>query len=398
LGRLSYLYTRSRALGFSRRLIIILIMAASTKSAQLPFSSWLPAAIAAPTPVSSLVHSSTLVTAGVYLLIRINYILRRLARLWALIMLGAGTILIAGIRAMGERDIKKIIALSTLSQLGLMFMTLGIGLPILTFFHLCAHAYFKAIIFICAGGVIHRINDYQDTRILGASAGILPMSLRIFLVGNLRLCGLPFMAGFYSKDLILELIIIRSTNIILFIVAIVATFFTVAYSLRVIKMIFFSMGRIDPGVNIQERDMDLIIGILILLFPAIIGGLAISWVLGTHIYVIFLPDWLKLIVLIIILMAVTLRREQAISKFGAGGAFFHNMWFIPFIFRGRSTAKVLKLRKIVNKLGENGWNSSFGYKILSRVNSLGGNYFSISITRRALKRVWFILAARVLII
>lgn len=275
-GRLSYLFTRFRSLAFSGKIIFVLILAASTKRAQLPFSSWLPAAIAAPTPVSSLVHSSTLVTAGVYLLIRINYIFNSLNNLWALIILGAGTIMIAGIRAMGEMDIKKIIALSTLRQLGLIFMTLGIGVPLLAFFHLAAHAYFKAIIFICAGGVIHRIGDYQDTRALGSSASGLPVAVRVFLVGNLRLCGLPFITGFFSKDLILELIIIRRINIILFFIAMLATFFTVAYSLRVIRIIFFNSSRAEPRAHLIERDNFIIAGILTLLVPAIAGGLWIS--------------------------------------------------------------------------------------------------------------------------
>ena len=184
--------------------------------------------------------------------------------------------LIAGVRAIGEIDIKKIIALSTLRQLGLMIITLGIGLPMLAFFHLAAHAYFKAIMFICAGGVIHSINEYQDTRVLGGAVKSLPVSASVFLVGNLRLCGLPFISGFFSKDLILELMIIRRTNIILFLVACAATFFTVAYSVRIISIIFLSSRRVEPGVNLTERRGFLIRGIIILLIPATMGGLRIS--------------------------------------------------------------------------------------------------------------------------
>jgi NADH:ubiquinone oxidoreductase subunit 5 (subunit L)/multisubunit Na+/H+ antiporter MnhA subunit len=191
-------------------------------------------------------------------------------------ILGAGTILMAGIRAIGEVDIKKIIALSTLRQLGLIFITLGIGLPILTFFHLSAHAYFKAIIFICAGGVIHSINECQDTRVLGASSVSLPVALRVFLVGYLSLCGLLFITRFFSKDLILELIMISRVNAILFLVAILATFFTVAYSLRIIKIIFFTPRRVEPGVNLTENRGVLVGRMIILLAPAVIGGLVIS--------------------------------------------------------------------------------------------------------------------------
>jgi NADH-ubiquinone oxidoreductase chain 5 len=272
-GRLSYIFMRLREAPFLGRLTLILILAASTKRAQLPFSAWLPAAMAAPTPVSSLVHSSTLVTAGVYLLIRINFILSGAASSWGFRILGARTIVIAGVRAMGEIDIKKIIALSTLRQLGLIFITLGLGLPALAFFHLAAHAYFKAIMFMCAGSVIHRINEYQDTRNLGSSAGSLPISIRVFLVGNLRLCGLPFIRGFFSKDLILELIIMSRVGLPLFMVAIAGTFFTVAYSIRIIRIIFFCSGRGEPGANLVEGGGFLVGGMLVLLIPAVIGGL-----------------------------------------------------------------------------------------------------------------------------
>lgn len=133
----------------------------------MPFSAWLPAAMAAPTPVSALVHSSTLVTAGVYLLIRINILLVRFEILEILIMLGTFTIFIAGGAAMFEMDIKKIIALSTLSQLGAMVMVLGMGSPTMAYFHLLSHAFFKAMLFICAGIIIHNIKDYQDIRKIG---------------------------------------------------------------------------------------------------------------------------------------------------------------------------------------------------------------------------------------
>jgi len=133
----------------------------------MPFSAWLPAAMAAPTPVSALVHSSTLVTAGVYLLIRINILLVRFEILEILIMLGTFTIFIAGGAAMFEMDIKKIIALSTLSQLGAMVMGLGMGSPTMAYFYLLSHAFFKAMLFICAGIIIHNIKDYQDIRKIG---------------------------------------------------------------------------------------------------------------------------------------------------------------------------------------------------------------------------------------
>merc|ERR1711872_1211591 len=145
-------------------IIIILTLSACTKRAQIPFSAWLPAAIAAPTPVSALVHSSTLVTAGVYLIVRLNFVFSNSKSTNTLLFIGIMTILLAGAAAMFEIDIKKIIALSTLRQLGVIIIILGAIEPLLSFFHLLSHAYFKAILFMCAGMVIHNIKDYQDIR------------------------------------------------------------------------------------------------------------------------------------------------------------------------------------------------------------------------------------------
>merc|ERR1711973_299273 len=180
---------------------ILILVAAITKRAQLPFSSWLPAAIAAPTPVSALVHSSTLVTAGIYLLIRINLIIIEININYILLIIGIITIIMSGITAIIEIDIKKIIAL---------------GNPILSFFHLISHAFFKAILFICAGIIIHNIKDYQDIRKIGFSFNNLNYSISIIIIANLSLCGLPFIRGFYSKDLIIEIIIIKGKNLIIF--------------------------------------------------------------------------------------------------------------------------------------------------------------------------------------
>merc|ERR1711963_931717 len=161
----------------------------------------LPAAIAAPTPVSALVHSSTLVTAGIYLLIRINLIIIEININYILLIIGIITIIMSGITAIIEIDIIKI---------------LGLGNPILSFFHLISHAFFKAILFICAGIIIHNIKDYQDIRKIGFSFNNLNYSISIIIIANLSLCGLPFIRGFYSKDLIIEIIIIKGKNLIIF--------------------------------------------------------------------------------------------------------------------------------------------------------------------------------------
>jgi len=175
-----------------------------TKRAQIPFRAWLPAAIAAPTPVSALVHSSTLVTAGLYLIIRFEGVLVHKGLLAGLARLGVLTILLARLRALLECDMKKIVALSTLSQLGVMFSGFGRGLSLLVYFHLIIHAFFKALLFICAGHIIHLIGDYQDLRRIGRGGLSAPVRGAAVCLTKASLCGLPFYSSFYSKELILE--------------------------------------------------------------------------------------------------------------------------------------------------------------------------------------------------
>lgn len=270
-----------------------MIVAAITKRAQIPFSAWLPAAMAAPTPVSALVHSSTLVTAGVYLLIRFNYVIRMRGYRGAVLFLGLITITMAGGSALIELDIKKIIALSTLSQLGVIFFSLGLCQPFLAFFHLVSHAYFKAILFIAAGSIIHRVKDYQDLRKIGGYARNLYRIRMVMLVRNLRLCGLPFISGFYSKDLILEILIISDINIIAIIVAILATMLTMAYSCRFALMMFLRAGKRDSFRIEGDSDFTILAGMSVLIIPSIIGGWWLSGLMPSN-YLIFLPLWKKM--------------------------------------------------------------------------------------------------------
>merc|ERR1711981_1189104 len=187
----------------------LLIIAGCTKRAQIPFRAWLPAAMAAPTPVSALVHSSTLVTAGVYVLFRFDSLLYYLSLGRVILILGALTIFIASIRAFFEIDIKKIVALSTLRQLGVIITALGAGFRTLGFFHLLAHAFFKALLFISTGNLIHRADGYQDLRVMGGVSEVLSFSKRVIIGCSMRLCGLPFMSAFYSKEIIIESLLIN---------------------------------------------------------------------------------------------------------------------------------------------------------------------------------------------
>ena len=267
-----------RTLGFSNsseNMIFwtIVVLARITKRAQVPLSAWLPAAIAAPTPVSALVHSSTLVTAGVYLLIRFNHSIRSNSLFYITTTLGVLTALIAGSAATIEIDIKKVIALSTLSQLGIIFVAIGLKFPFVAFFHLISHAYFKAILFIAAGGLIHRFKDYQDFRKIGSSRTSRKYFASIALVANLSLCGFPFISGFYSKDLILELFINQnSIGLLIGPTIALATALTALYSIRFASTLLTRISSREALSQETDANSQLKWGPSILLVPSIAGG------------------------------------------------------------------------------------------------------------------------------
>jgi len=249
---------------------VLVILAAITKRAQIPFSAWLPAAMAAPTPVSALVHSSTLVTAGVYLLIRFRYIIGHRNFLF---FIGVFTIFISGLGANYEIDLKKIIALSTLSQLGLIIITLGLGLTEYAFFHLITHAIFKSLLFLCAGVFIHSMGDLQDIRSMGGLIISCPATSFYFICSSMALCGFPFISGFYSKDIILELFFLTKINIFIFLIVFAATILTLTYSVRLTFYMFFNNIGSRRLLNLSE-EIGMLVPIRILTgFSLAAGGL-----------------------------------------------------------------------------------------------------------------------------
>merc|ERR1711923_1686 len=193
-----------------------------------------------------------------------------------LFLMGILTIVIAGITAIIEMDIKKIIALSTLRQLGIMMIVLGIGNPILSFFHLLSHAFFKAMLFICAGIIIHNIKDYQDIRKIGIRYNNLNYCISIIIVANISLCGLPFLRGFYSKDLIIEILIIKGKNLFLFLFIIIGTILTVMYSCRLNFLVGINFIKSESLFFMSENSIFMLLGIIFLLPFSIIGGIIIS--------------------------------------------------------------------------------------------------------------------------
>nr|QLY89567.1 NADH dehydrogenase subunit 5 [Physa fontinalis] len=227
--------------GVSLSALFLIKIASLTKSAQYPFSSWLPAAMAAPTPVSALVHSSTLVTAGIYLLIRIivssgydEFTCN------ILLFVGAVTSFLGGTAAVYENDLKKIIALSTLSQLGVMMFTIGMGFPYLALFHLFMHALFKALLFLAAGNILMMSFGCQDIRLLGGVGSLSPLTNIIMNVSCLSLLGVPFMSAYYSKHMIMEKLFMTSINLFSGILMLIATLFTMIYTFRLLISVSWS--------------------------------------------------------------------------------------------------------------------------------------------------------------
>lgn len=338
------------------RTVLLIVLAAITKSAQVPFSAWLPAAIAAPTPVSALVHSSTLVTAGVYLLIRFNFVLTERGLINFITYIGCLTIIMAGAAALIELDIKKIIALSTLRQLGVIVFTLGIGERFLRWIHLISHAYFKAIIFIGAGAMIHRVRGYQDIRKIGSLNKNNFFISAIFLSGSLRLCGIPFISGFYSKDAILEQFMIRASRPWVSIITYVATIFTAMYSIRVIIMLFTSHSSRERFSAERDSNRRIRRGILALFLPAVGGGLFLScW--NQFRPLVEMPLWLKLLILSRVLISASLVKSLNLKR--TPKSFFksgvHQIWFLPCIFSPTPTNFFLGYRKRIIKFQELTW-------------------------------------------
>ena len=242
-----------------------LLGGAVAKSAQVPLHTWLPDAMEGPTPVSALIHAATMVTAGVYLIARTNVLFDLAPAIHDLAgILGGVTILLAGLIALVQTDIKRVIAYSTMSQIGYMFVAVGLGANGPGLFHLMTHAFFKALLFMAAGIVIHALADEQDIRRMGGLGRELPFTYRMFLVGALALAAIPPFAGFFSKDAILASAANAGTlGWILWTVGAIGAFLTALYTFRLLFIVFWGEPSAFAREHLHKQRFE--------------GGLAMAW-------------------------------------------------------------------------------------------------------------------------
>ena len=253
---------------------LLLFLGATGKSAQIPLFTWLPDAMEGPTPVSALIHAATMVTAGVYMLAR-SHVLFELAptTMQVVAIIGAATALMAATIGLAQNDIKRVLAYSTVSQLGYMFMACGVGAFGAGIFHVMTHAFFKALLFLGAGSVIHAMSDEQDMRKMGGLAGKLPFTHGTMLVATLAIAGVPFLAGFFSKDEILHAAF-ASGNKLIWGAGIVGAFLTAFYMTRLYVLTFRGPSRLSHEAehHLHESPPSMIVPLVILAVLSVVGG------------------------------------------------------------------------------------------------------------------------------
>lgn len=251
-----------------------LFVGAMGKSAQIPLYTWLPDAMAGPTPVSALIHAATMVTAGIFMITRLNFLFDLTPDIqYFIAIIGAVTALFAASIGIVQTDIKKVLAYSTVSQLGLMFLALGLGAYQIAVFHVITHAFFKACLFLGSGSVIHAMGGEQDMRKMGGLKGVMSITYITFLISTLSISGIPPFAGFFSKDEIM--LVAFQNNPILWVVAMLASLLTAFYMFRVLYLTFYKEFRGTPEQkkHLHESPSSMTIPLVVLAILATVGGL-----------------------------------------------------------------------------------------------------------------------------
>ena len=255
----------------------LLFIGAVGKSAQIGLHTWLPDAMEGPTPVSALIHAATMVTAGIFLIIRCSPIFEYAPLILNIVtIIGALTAFFSATIGLVQNDIKKIIAYSTCSQLGYMTFVCGVSNYSTSLFHLSNHAFFKALLFLSAGSIIHGLGNEQDIRKMGGLINVMPFTYAMFLIGSLSLAGFPFLSGFYSKDIILELVFTKYTiaSTFAYWLGVLTAFFTAIYSFRLLYYVFYSPNNSYKNIvkNSHESPLAMTLPLFILSFGSIFSG------------------------------------------------------------------------------------------------------------------------------
>nr|YP_010140072.1 NADH dehydrogenase subunit 5 [Nacolus tuberculatus]QQK57716.1 NADH dehydrogenase subunit 5 [Nacolus tuberculatus] len=305
----------------------LIFISCFTKSAQIPFSCWLPAAMAAPTPVSALVHSSTLVTAGVYLLIRFYNL--NFYNNYLFLFISVMTMFFSSICAMLEFDLSKIIAFSTLSQLGLMMSSLYCGLPIFSYYHMLSHAMFSSLLFLCSGVFIYYMGNNQDIRFMGSVCFFLPMTSSCFLISIMALCGIPFLSGFYSSDLIIDFSSFYSLSLFFFSLYYLSLGMTSFYSMRLFYYSMFSNLSSFSFSCVLDFPDKMKFTIFFLSIFSILFGCFFSWLMNLNSFIL-LPLSLKLFSFFFVFLGFWFGYEfYKFNYFNLYFCYFNGfMWFI----------------------------------------------------------------------
>jgi NADH-quinone oxidoreductase subunit L len=251
---------------------LALFLGATGKSAQIPLFVWLPDAMAGPTPVSALIHAATMVTAGVYMVARCSLLFALSpVTMEVVAIIGACTALFAATIGLVQNDIKKVLAYSTISQLGYMFLALGVGAFTAGIFHVMTHAFFKALLFLGSGAVIHAMHEEQDIRKMGGLKEALPTTFRTFLIGTIAIAGIPPLAGFFSKDEILWKSF-AGGHIALWLIGLIGAGLTAFYMFRLLALTFEGEKRWDAGKHPHEAPSSMTVPLIVLAFLSVVGG------------------------------------------------------------------------------------------------------------------------------